>query len=229
MNTYKTLKQINENPIYAPIGCEEEFKRRIFLDNVQRALTIRTFQKTAGVVIRKKLNTHPTAKIISKTFFKGLDLRSYYNLFAGGHLRRHMTPVAKKICQWYDDETCDFKKSLYIQPYIKRSWLSTKKGKVIKTRVKRFVEVANNYFRVDLTHNYHYVNDRFFYERDNAYLRMGFMKFMDIYKNYILTGSQECGNEYFMNGYFGYANIEHNLVWLREHNSFLINVGCAFQ
>jgi len=50
-----TIDQINNNPIFAPIGNEEEFKRRLFLDNFQRCMTIREFQKTAGVEIKKKV------------------------------------------------------------------------------------------------------------------------------------------------------------------------------
>ena len=61
--TYLTIEQLNNNAIYAPIGYEKEFKRRLFLDNFNRCMNIREFQKTAGCVIRQKLNTHPVAKL----------------------------------------------------------------------------------------------------------------------------------------------------------------------
>ena len=56
-----TINQINNNPAFAPIGHEEEFKRRIFLDNFRRCMTIRQFQKTAGLEIKKKVEATPTA------------------------------------------------------------------------------------------------------------------------------------------------------------------------
>ena len=56
-----TINQINNNPVFAPIGHEEEFKRRLFLDNFRRCMTIRQFQKTAGLEIKKKVEATPSA------------------------------------------------------------------------------------------------------------------------------------------------------------------------
>ena len=57
-----SIQSINSNPIFAPLGHEEEFNQRIFLENFQRCMTIREFQKTAGLEIKKKLTETPSAK-----------------------------------------------------------------------------------------------------------------------------------------------------------------------
>ena len=67
-----TIDQINNNPIFAPIGNEEEFKRRLFLENFQRCMTIREFQKTAGVEIKKKV-------IATKPALAMKEMLDYYN------------------------------------------------------------------------------------------------------------------------------------------------------
>ena len=61
-----TIKSINSNPIFAPLGHEEDFKRRLFLDNFNKCMTIRQFEKTAGLEIKKKLTETPTAKAMKE-------------------------------------------------------------------------------------------------------------------------------------------------------------------
>tara|TARA_R100001460_G_scaffold96253_1_gene138644 strand:+ start:161 stop:850 length:690 start_codon:yes stop_codon:yes gene_type:complete len=73
-----TIDQINNNPICAPIGHEEEFKRRIFLDNFRRCMTIREFQKTAGLEIKKKVEATPTARAMKEVIDSYEDYANKY-------------------------------------------------------------------------------------------------------------------------------------------------------
>ena len=74
-----TIDQINNNPVFAPIGHEEEFKRRIFLDNFRRCMTIREFQKTAGLEIKKKVEATPTALAMREVMDYNWNEHKKYN------------------------------------------------------------------------------------------------------------------------------------------------------
>lgn len=74
-----TINQINNNPVFAPIGHEEEFKRRLFLDNFRRCMTIRQFQKTAGLEIKKKVEATPSALAMRPVIDKYTNHSKYYH------------------------------------------------------------------------------------------------------------------------------------------------------
>ncbi len=72
-----SIQSINSNPIFAPLGHEEEFKQRIFLENFQKCMTIREFQKTAGLEIKKKLTETPSAKAFKEGTKKFTDIKKH--------------------------------------------------------------------------------------------------------------------------------------------------------
>ena len=136
---YLTIEQINSNPIYAPIDYKEEFKRRLFLDNFQRCMTIRTFQKTAGKVIREKLNTHPIAKIMKPHIDDWQEENAIYNDYHKISFYKHIcvyTAQRKPILRY------TVEKSTY--PYYKEL-LSNKKGKIVQTRKDRLQRIIHFY------------------------------------------------------------------------------------
>ena len=127
--TYLTIEAINNNTLFAPIGYEEDFKRRIFLDNFNRCMTIREFQKTAGIEIKKKVNITPTAQIVKDQIEKDIarDTAPYYHKFntSGSSYWR-----CKSIYSKMDSLLNEHRK----YPEI----ILNKKGQIILTRFKRF-------------------------------------------------------------------------------------------
>ena len=82
--TYLDINAINSNPIFAPLGEEANFKRRIFLNNFSRCMTIRPFQKTAGILIKKAITgVHPVAQLLKKRigYFNEQNDLNKYNSF----------------------------------------------------------------------------------------------------------------------------------------------------
>lgn len=171
MNTYKTITQINSNPIYAPIGYEEEFKRRIFLDNFNRCMTIRTFQKTAGIEIKKKVNLTPTAKIIKDELELGKNLE----------LRGKLLNQLQRVINGYPLDSMKMKsisKGQYSKEVVQYfdKLCTTKKGKYVDTRVERMRNIIEKYRRA-LGHIY----STYEYRQRNVefLLRVGFKKYIE--------------------------------------------------
>ena len=217
MSGYKTLKQINENPIYAPIGCEEEFKRRIFLDNFQRCMNIREFQKTAGIIIKKKITgIHPLAKIIQKPIREYqlyLNQHKYspkpntlheleeafYDFF--GVKRSFYDYYKEKLRDHFKHEPCRkdrFSTDIYGIDYKNIFW--NKKDKPIHSRIKRFHKVREYWHKltnidVGYTNVLNHENPAFFrYYTElvnpdivDGFLRIGYVKFIQLFMNWIIN------------------------------------------
>ena len=131
-----TLDEINNNVAFAPIGHEEAFKKRINIYELfAKCMTIRTFQKTAGAVVRKKLNTHPTAKIMNDAF------NVQKSLIKTHHNRWGKTPFVIFYFQHMEDHRIKFNRQQYL-PY--NRYLSgfgdsirTKNGNLVQERLFR--------------------------------------------------------------------------------------------
>jgi hypothetical protein len=119
-----SIQSINSNPIFAPLGHEEEFKQRIFLENFQRCMTIREFQKTAGLEIKKKLTETPSAK----AFKEGTDI------YCKDSIKEHGSVLL--LNRFIDDRQLKLLAPLY----------HYKTGKIINKR-KYEVKHALNYYQ----------------------------------------------------------------------------------
>ena len=190
--TYLTIEQLNNNAIYAPIGYEKEFKRRLFLDNFNRCMNIREFQKTAGCVIRQKLNTHPVAKLMKVE----IERFKYENSINTCKYRQHNSFYAYWLHDWnvgkegQGDNYFDRRERRHrilmksLKPYY-----TTKKGKIVNSRAERLGELLwlwTNTIRrrVDtITENNRIFNETI-HDLDNL-LRIGFRKFIDIFADKI--------------------------------------------
>jgi len=125
-----SLQTINSNSIYAPIGHEQEFNRRIFLDNFYRCMTIREFQKTAGYEIKKKVCETPIAKIMKEKNFN-IDRIRKCNL-------------TKDINDLWKTTQYDRVKTKYIDKKYHK-YVLFKNGNVSIQKVKRFQEALEFY------------------------------------------------------------------------------------
>ena len=165
--TYLTLNQINSNPLYAPLGEEATFKRRIFLDNVSRCMTIREFQKTAGIEIKKKLTETPSAKALRLTIesfhknYKYFSLNNFGNFYFTVSQNKEEN-ILKTCAKYY----------------------TTKKGKVVKTRKERVKELVYNW----VNHNRFYYRNGNRNEDNDALFRVGFYRIMDSFEKEISKG-----------------------------------------
>ena len=205
--TYLELNAINSNPIFAPLGEEATFKRRIFLENFQRCMTIRTFQKTAGIEIKKIITgIHPTAKlmkpIINKwekqkvedftRFNDEITFLQYMKWYVGGFWNE------RKI------------KDRIINKYA--TTLSTKNGWV-KTRIDRFTELLE----------LHHV---FTIKYESLMYKLGFYNFIDLFLPWIKNPNAKKGarrkpgvwSEFYENDYT--INQDNQMTWIKSKISF---------
>lgn len=160
-----SLKAINNNPIFAPIGYEAEFKRRIFLDNFQRCMTVRTFQKTACLEIKKKLSETPTAKIMKK-YIKEIKLgysRHISNADYNGDNSKWFLACSrrdrKRIKKFYNRGNI-------------RNLYCTKGGAVVNSRKKRVEYALEQYF-------WNTGGNFWNWQLDEKLIEAGFYKFME--------------------------------------------------
>jgi hypothetical protein len=136
--TFLTLDAINSNALFAPIGHEEEFKRRIFLDNFQRAMTIREFQKTAGLEIKKKIYKTKTATLITDE----LDRieRSCESPWRYRHYQ--LTRITKGFGRDHSKHLSHYKYKHHAT--LQNELIHTKNGKYVMARESRFYQYYNN-------------------------------------------------------------------------------------
>jgi len=207
--TYLELNAINSNPIFAPLGEEATFKRRIFLENFQRCMTIRTFQKTAGIEIKKIITgIHPTAKlmkpIINKwekqkvedftRFNDEITFLQYMKWYVGGFWNE------RKI------------KDRIINKYA--TTLSTKNGWV-KTRIDRFTELLE----------LHHV---FTIKYESLMYKLGFYNFIDLFLPWIKNPNAKKGAR--MQAYFfgRIVEIENNSTITEENQKTWLKSKISF-
>ena len=207
--TYLELNAINSNPIFAPLGEEATFKRRIFLENFQRCMTIRTFQKTAGIEIKKIITgIHPTAKlmkpIINKwekqkvedftRFNDEITFLQYMKWYVGGFWNE------RKI------------KDRIINKYA--TTLSTKNGWV-KTRIDRFTDILDLHYSLN--------------KRDESLMnKLGFYNFIDLFLPWIKNPNAKKGAR--MQAYFfgRIVEIENNSTITEENQKTWLKSKISF-
>jgi len=166
-----TLNQINSNPLCAPIGEETLFKKRIFFDNLSKCMTIRQFQKTAGIEIKKAITgIHPTAKIMNQ--FINIVKDRYFLEDTDNFSREAF--IKLNINTDYAERTLNLK-------YIKKLY-TFKNGKTIKCRLER-VKMLIHWW--DYENNLYYKNSK--KDKYEAYLRLGFYKYLDYNEEFIKT------------------------------------------
>ncbi len=194
-----TLNQINNNPMFAPLGHEDEFKRRLFLENFRRCMTVRQFQKTAGLEIKKKVEATPTSLIM------GNVIKKYDDDFC--HERFNISRFFKEIpyddiylpsyMKWHDKTNSEFKRL---------SKLYKTKGsnysKVIKYKETRFMTAYTFYNKVIKSKK-----DDYYYHIKDKLLRIGFWNYynnivyiyLKVYKKVVgLVGDEPIGLLMFM-------------------------------
>lgn len=160
--TYLTIEAINSNTIFSPLGHEEEFKRRIFLENFERCMTIREFQKTAGKIIKKKVNQTNTAKIIED------ELNHPVKQW------KHCFELCSRRKSYNIKTTMD---SRGMKDFIKKTCYS-KKGLLMSTRYDRVYRAVKYYIRNAGYKQRDY--DTYKYTDYGTYLqRMGLFKFLE--------------------------------------------------
>jgi hypothetical protein len=204
--TYLELNAINSNPIFAPLGEEATYKRRIFLENFKRCMTIRTFQKTAGIEIKKAVTgIHPTAKIMKPLIKKWeeqnlLSFRGYNITFL-------------QYMKWYVRSFWNERKikERIINQY--QETLTSKSGRWVNTRIERFNDV------LDL----HYMFDK---RVKSKMYKLGFYNFIDLFLPWIKNPNSKKGasltadvySHFFENGYV--INNDNQMTWLKSKISF---------
>lgn len=178
MNQYKTLKQINENPIYAPLGHEEAFKRRIFLDNFERCMNIREFQKTAGIIIKKKITgIHPAAKCMAapiKEWKENFEPHHYYKQFSKFMLKEFYTHHGADRYKIWACGSGTYQRDTYSLP---KHFFENNTG-IVSPRIKRFKQVKEYWHSIKTA----YYNDDF--------IRYGYAKYLDHFTAWIKNGER---------------------------------------
>jgi len=164
----QTLAQINSNPLYAPLGEEALFKRRITLENFKKCLTIREFQKTAGREFIKSPSVKAIKPFIEKYHKKQFQFELYSNYkFYEFWINSLSYPVI------YGVKRIDIKN----HPEIKKLYTS-KSGKRINSRYVRIWELISVFEK----HKGRFTGHTG--EESEALRRIGFFKVIDNFKKY---------------------------------------------
>lgn len=179
--TLQLANQINRLPECAPLGYEEQYLRRLFLDNFFRCCRVREFQKIVLWIIKSKLHA-PHNDIMKERLDKQYNIYLRYQHY---HVNRHYSidewfdrrfqrnpPVFKSLSYYLDDSTRH-------DPYL-LSLCKTKGGKVIKCRLDRVI-YWHGFYQM-LIHSYLYNTNNYATDLKpyaDKLLRIGYYRFLE--------------------------------------------------
>ena len=206
--TYLELNAINSNPIFAPLGEEATYKRRIFLENFKRCMTIRTFQKTAGIIIKKAVTgIHPTAKLM-KPIIKKWEKHNVEEFTTFGNDTTFL-----QYMKWYVGGFWSERKLRATMFKQYKETLTSKSGRWVNARIERFTDV------LDL----HYM----FNHRDKSKMyKLGFYNFIDLFLPWIKNPNSKKGasltagvySHFYENGLV--VNNDNQMTWIKSRIAF---------
>jgi hypothetical protein len=176
--TLQLANQINRLPECAPLGYEEQYLRRLFLDNFFRCCRVREFQKSVLWILKSKLHA-PHNDIMKERLDKQYKIYMRYNLNCPydradffDHRFQRRPPCFSSLPYYLDDSTRH-------DPYL-LSLCKTKGGKVIKCRLDRVIYWVSFYTHVIYNYLYNtkdYATDLKPYA--DKILRIGYYRFIE--------------------------------------------------